>query len=120
QPAGGDDEVAEGASFAITYTAADTDSVATVDLFYREGSSVDCDADGIGDWSAITTGEAEGSGAIYSWTTPTTAGNYYICGRISDEAQTVYAVSSSYVTVNDTPTIAVDEPGGGNDAVIAG
>ena len=120
EPADNNDIVAEGANFNVTYTGTDTDSVATVDLFYRLGSTADCNASGISNWTSIATGLAEGSNAIQAWTPPTVAGSYYVCGRITDEKQAIYQVSTSAVEINAAGSFTFTEPMGNDDSIIDG
>jgi len=120
EPSGADDMVGEGGTFAVIYTAEDSDSPATTALYYRNGSSAGCNAGGIGDWTMQATGLVEGSSLSYSWTLPTGFGQYFICGAIYDGISTVYALSPSYLTVNAAPTLAITEPNGSGDSISQG
>lgn len=82
--------------FNIAFTAVDSDSDATISLFYRvTGYGPTCN-NSLTNWIAIPGAGAlsENSVTSFAWTTNVAAGSYYICARISDGVNAnVFAVS---------------------------
>jgi len=118
QPAGGDDTVASGSSFSITYTLTDGDSVATVDFYYTQ-SYPNAVAGINGTQATGCQGKPEGTDATCSWdTTGMSAGDYYVYGLADDTTNPpVVANSSSYLTVTVTTPPAREIRAGGRYGV---
>src|SRR5690606_13792369 len=92
EPAGNDDVVAEGDTFAIRFAAKDDDETASVSLYYSSDNK-GC-SKGLSGWTEITSGLARAA-TTYSWNVSAAGpGRYYVCGVISDGVNPdVYAVS---------------------------
>jgi hypothetical protein len=118
QPAAGNTAVAEGSSYNVTYSLADSDSVVTAAFYYDTNNS---GLDGVAVTGACATA-AEGANATCSFATsvltPGTA--YYIYGITNDGSGNVSAYSVGTITVNDAPTITVLQPDGTGDTVTVG
>ncbi|MBN1168649.1 helix-turn-helix domain-containing protein, partial [Candidatus Woesebacteria bacterium] len=117
EPDGAGDEIAEGANFTVQYDLADSDDSVTADFYY------DTDTTGL-NGVAISgcSAQGEGTNQTCSWdTTGVTPGTYYIYGTVDDGVNSpVSDYSSGVVTINDTPTITVDEPDGVGDTILEG
>lgn len=117
QPDGVSDEIADGANFTVQYDLSDIDDTVTADFYY------DTDNTGV-DGTAISgcANQAEGTNQTCTWdTTGVSPGTYYVYGITSDGSNPqVEVYSSGVVTINDPPTINVDEPDGTNDEIAEG
>lgn len=119
QPPSGNTNIAEGSSYNITYTLADTDNVVTAAFYY------DTNNDGIGGTaiSGACATAAEGTGATCSFNTSvlTPGTPYYIYGVTNDGVNpAVTAVSAGTLTVNDAPALSISQPDGVGDNVNIG
>lgn len=110
--------VVKGNPFLAGFTAADSDDDAAVALYLKSASS-NCTDGSLTGWTLLTSGLHENSDTNYSWdTTGVTSGNYYVCAKIDDgKAQPVFAVSTSYVTVNSQPTVSITNPSGSGTSI---
>lgn len=119
QPPSGNTAIAEGSSYNITYTLADTDNVVTAAFYY------DTNNDGVGGTAiagACATA-AEGTNATCSFNTGvlTPGTPYYIYGVTNDGVNpAVTAVSAGTLTVNDAPALSISQPDGVGDNVTIG
>lgn len=117
QPDGTSDTVAENSSYNITYTLADSDSVATAAFYYDTNT----DMSGGTAISGACATAAEGTNATCSWNTAgVSPGAYYVYGVTSASPTAVSALSPGIITINDAPTLTVTQPDGTGDTVTVG
>jgi hypothetical protein len=118
EPDGTSDTVTEGDNYSIQYDLADSDDVVTAAFYYDSDNS---GLDGTAITGACATA-AEGTDATCTWdTTGMTAGTYYVYGVTNDGTNPdITDYSSGQITINDPPTLNVDEPDGTGDTVTAG
>lgn len=102
QPAGNDDTVYIGGNFLVTFNPADSDSNAAISLYYKTANT-NCTDGSLTGWTLLTNALYEDSSTNYLWSNVSvSAGNYYVCAKITDTIATAYAVSSGYLTVSAT------------------
>ena len=118
EPDGTSDTVTVGDNYSIQYDLADSDDVVTVAFYYDTNNS---GLDGTAITGACATA-AEGTNATCTWdTTGMTPGTYYVYGITNDGTNPdVTDYSPGQITINDPPTLNVDEPDGTGDSVTEG
>jgi surface protein len=117
EPAGGDDEFADGGTFNITLTGSDADSAATIDVYYKIGTG-SCSSSGLASWTLLSGGLPENTTTIAF--SPFLPADYSICGVITGGTTAVYAASPGSVRMNDRPGFAFTQPMGDDDTRIEG
>jgi hypothetical protein len=98
EPYGDDDSLMPGNQFNIQFNATDTDSSASISLYYSDANT-GCNSSLTG-WTLITSTLTEGTHSSYNWSVPATEDTYYICAKITDGVNAaVYSVSAGGLAV---------------------
>ena len=107
EPNGVGDSIAPGSTFTIQMTGTDDRSTTTITLYHKATAS-GCSS-GLTGWTQIVA-NLQLSTTSYNWSTSGIAvGNRYICGVITDAANTpVYTVSSGPITLSGNITLGAN------------
>lgn len=97
--------------FNIQYIASDVEEDAAISIYYRFNSALNCDPSLTG-WTLITDSLSISSGSAYLWdSSALNLGNVYLCAKIDDATNPpVYAASTSYIQLVDSPVLAFSYP----------